>query len=317
MEDRATAAKTDKVCAVVVTYNRKTLLEECLRALQAQTRPLDEIIVIDNASSDGTENFVKTQFDGITYMKLAENVGGAGGFHEGMKLAYEKGHDWIWVMDDDAIPMPDALERLTICPAIMHEDVYALASTVLREDRSIFLIHRRTFNAENLEQKAVTADKYNLDYFEIDTASFVALLISQRAIKDVGLPLKDLFIYYDDTEYSLRIRQKGTIVTVSNSKVIHPQAWGDSGGAAQRQQPLDWRVYYSLRNQIYMLRKYGRPSLSTTIVYYRRLFVTTALGIAGTLLFRQSKVRSIKTLVYGMLDGLRAKLGRNIDFIPE
>lgn len=88
-----------KVAAVVVTYNRKELLRECLQALLNQTRPLDEIIVVDNASTDGTDQMIPEEFPQITHVRLPENIGGAGGFHEGMKLAYEKGHDWIWVMD--------------------------------------------------------------------------------------------------------------------------------------------------------------------------------------------------------------------------
>lgn len=86
-----------KVAAVVVTYNRKELLRECLNALLNQTRPLDEIIVIDNASTDGTQEMIAKEFPYITYVLMSENIGGAGGFHEGMKLAYEKGYDWIWV----------------------------------------------------------------------------------------------------------------------------------------------------------------------------------------------------------------------------
>lgn len=101
------------VCAVVPTFNRKNLLTQALRGLLSQTRPLDEIAVVDNASTDGTEASISEQFGGkITYIRLPENSGSAGGFREGMKLAHQRGHDWIWCMDNDAVPLKDALEKL-------------------------------------------------------------------------------------------------------------------------------------------------------------------------------------------------------------
>ncbi len=87
--------KPISICAVVPTFNRKVLLTACLTALLSQTRPLDEIILIDNASTDGTEELVKARFSQVTYVKLPENTGPAGGVGAGMRLAYEKGHDWI------------------------------------------------------------------------------------------------------------------------------------------------------------------------------------------------------------------------------
>ena len=118
----------ETVCAVVVTYNRKDLLVECLESLLQQTRPLDGIYIIDNASNDGTPGYLKekgfiqelppkesnepwerkfilTYKLPIYYVRMHENTGGAGGFYEGVKRAYEKGYDWLWLMDDDADPI--------------------------------------------------------------------------------------------------------------------------------------------------------------------------------------------------------------------
>jgi len=313
VKDEGMMAKTGRICAVVVTYNRKTLLEECLAALLNQTRPLDEVIVVDNASTDGTEDIMRTRFADVTYVKLAENIGGAGGFHEGMKLAYEKGHDWIWVMDDDVIPMADALEKLENSPAMLQDKVYALASTVLKQDGSIFLIHRRQFDAKKLNEEVISAEKYKDDYFQMDTASFVGFLISRKAVQEVGLPLKDLFIYFDDTEYSQRIRRRGIMFTVRYSMGVHPQGWDYSYLSRLWQQPLSWRRYYSSRNYIYTCRRHGRPGP----VFYMKLFLRTLKGIGGVLLFRHSKVKGMKILLWGTLDGLQGKLGKNIDFLPD
>ena len=104
-----------KVVVVVVTCNRKNLLLECLQGILNQTYPINKIVLIDNASTDGTEKMVKENFsnnEAVLYIKFNENTGSSGGFHEGIKRAYEKEADLIWVMDDDCIPNKDALEKL-------------------------------------------------------------------------------------------------------------------------------------------------------------------------------------------------------------
>src|SRR3954447_15177950 len=110
-------APAERVCAVVVTYNRVELLRECLTALEAQTRPLDRILVIDNKSTDGTAEMVRSEHPGVELVELPENRGGAGGFYEGTRRAYDDGYDWLWLMDDDTIPNATALEKLLDAPA--------------------------------------------------------------------------------------------------------------------------------------------------------------------------------------------------------
>ena len=312
MQDKGVTAKTERICAVVVTFNRKALLEECLTALLNQTRRLDEIIVVDNASTDGTDEIMKTEFAGITYVKLGENIGGAGGFHEGMKLAYEKGYDWIWVMDDDAIPKADALQRLLDCPMRIQEKVYVLASAVLNCDETIFLAHRRLFDAKAMTEKIIDASKYEQDYFQMDTASFVGFLVSHKAIEQIGLPLKEMFIYFDDTEYSLRIRKKGIMFTVPASKIVHGERTKGLKSSPWGQPPSGWRKYYAIRNSIYTYRKYGKPGLS----FYLRQLIETLYGIRETLRSSQAKSYNLKILLCGTFDGLRGKLGKNTNFMP-
>jgi rhamnopyranosyl-N-acetylglucosaminyl-diphospho-decaprenol beta-1,3/1,4-galactofuranosyltransferase len=104
--------KPSTVCTVVVTFNRKKLLRECLTALSVQTRPSDCVIVLDNHSTDGTPAMVAGEFPAFTLINLPENMGGSGGFYEGVKWAWEHGYEWIWVMDDDVEPFPETLRRM-------------------------------------------------------------------------------------------------------------------------------------------------------------------------------------------------------------
>ena len=313
MQDKGLIIKRERICAVVVTFNRKTLLEECLTALLNQTRRLDEIIVIDNASTDGTDELMKAKFAGITYVNLSENIGGAGGFHEGMKLAYEKGDDWIWVMDDDAIPTADALEKLLDCPVRLKGEVYALASTVINRDGTIFLAHRRLFDAKTMTETIIDAGKYERDYFEMDTASFIGFLISHKAIKQIGLPLKEMFIYFDDTEYSLRIRKRGIMVTIPASKIVHGEPGKALSDSPWWPPPYGWKRYYATRNRIYTYKRHCKSILA----FYMFLPMMTLFDIRDTLILRRSRFRSLKAILFGTIDGLLNKLGKNSVFLPD
>ena len=111
--DITSGAAAPLVCAVVLTYNRKDMLERCLAALAAQTRRCDRIIVVDNASIDGTAAMLGERWQHLVDIySLRQNVGAAGGFNMGTRLAYGSGADFIWLMDDDVIAEPDALEQL-------------------------------------------------------------------------------------------------------------------------------------------------------------------------------------------------------------
>ncbi len=101
------SAAPASIAAVVVTYNRLALLQECVAALRAQTRPLNEIIVVNNGSSDGSTEWLASQPD-LTVVNQA-NSGSAGGQYTGIKMAFAKGHEWLWCMDDDTIPTSSAL----------------------------------------------------------------------------------------------------------------------------------------------------------------------------------------------------------------
>ncbi len=100
-----------KIAAVVVTYNRINWLKKNIDALLSQTRIPDEIIVVDNASTDGTYDFLKN-LSKVKFKRLEENIGGAGGFAYGLKCAIDDEADWVWMMDDDALPYKNALEAL-------------------------------------------------------------------------------------------------------------------------------------------------------------------------------------------------------------
>jgi len=277
-----------KVAAVVVTFNRKKLLLECLDALRNQTRPPNAIFIIDGPSTDGTpealvqEGYIKEtppqpkgQYSWktknmiisssgapirVVYVRLYEDVGGAGGFHEGVKLAYNEGYDWIWLMDDDAEPKKNALEELL--KYIKLPDVVALKCLVVDPTGVVHVSHWnfsrffcgglfREYDTINLGDTKSRDTPIVVPY-----GSFVGLLVSSTVIKEIGLPMKEFFIYNDDVEYGLRLSQIGKVYLVPQSVIVHK---GDSPQTKRKKSTTKWGLvkrYYSIRNQIYIVKKY-------------------------------------------------------------
>ncbi len=240
-----------KVAAVVVTWNRRVLLERCLEALAAQTRALDAIHVIDNASDDGTEAVLSSRAERdprITVHRLLVNSGGAGGFHAGLAAAHAAGADWIWMMDDDTIPTATALEKLLVAlesyPA-SHRP-WLLASRVDWEDGRLHPMNhvavKQRFHKEFLWASAARG------HLSIRSATFVSLLCDRRCVDHYGLPLADYFIWNDDVEYTARILRHQPGIGVPASVVLHATRtpYGTHDAAPDR-------YYFFLRNQMWML----------------------------------------------------------------
>ncbi len=122
------------VCALVVTFNRRALLAECLDALLAQTHPVARIVVVDNASTDGTPELLRKRGfldrPEVELVRLPENLGSSGGFATGIERARAGDEDWVWVMDDDAEPRPDALATLLAAPQAADPGTAALCPRV-------------------------------------------------------------------------------------------------------------------------------------------------------------------------------------------
>lgn len=239
----------ERVCAVVVTCNRREMLVECLRALRGQTRPPDDVLVVDNASTDGSPDLVREEFPECELMALGENLGGAGGFHRGMQAAYERGADWLWLMDDDTIATPTALERLLQpVPALREDGVRPLImmSKVVWTDGTP---HPMNMPRPEARRKAEAIDAARRGLLLIRTGSFASILVHRDAIERHGLPHAEYFIWNDDFEYTARVLRRGTGYLVPDSVVEHR-----TRSAYTPTQELGPRFYYEVRNKLLMLR---------------------------------------------------------------
>ncbi len=273
--------KKETVCAVVVTYNRKNLLLECLEAIRKQTRPVDAIYIIDNASQDGTpevlkssgyipelppsnfseiyeveyqiKNLVDGNFIKVFYVRMPENTGGAGGFYEGVKRGYEKGYDWLWLMDDDTIPTNEALNHmLGKIKEFKNLNIGFICSKVLWIDGKPHIM--------NIPAVKQLINGVPFNFYEdrgvllVEWASFVSLLINRHIVKKVGLPIRKFFIWVDDVEYTIRISKNGFVgLYVKDSIVCHKTKTNYSANDI-----YDWRFYYKIRNSLWVDKLYHK-----------------------------------------------------------
>lgn len=239
------------VIAVVVTYNRCELLKQTLSGLESLDRPVDHIVIIDNASTDDTQTMLAGRVAGVptTVKRLSENTGGAGGFAAGTKIAYEQGADAIWLMDDDTVPqveslgelvrgLEDADGRLGARPSFA-------CSLVLWKDGSLC-----EMNTPETTWDWPRAMTLGADYMLCKSCSFVSVLITREAIHQVGLPSPNFFIWYDDAEYTQRLSKFRPGIFVPSSKVNHllPQNRGVNFGDVNEGNL--WKFEYGVRNQV-------------------------------------------------------------------
>lgn len=289
------------IYAVVLTYNRKDLLKRCLEALCAQTRPCDGIIVIDNASTDGTEQMVlDLALADLELYVLSANVGASGGFNAGFRMAYQRGADFIWMMDDDVIPSPDALQRLVEADELL----------AARDIKRSFLLSG-AYTQEGLVNNSPALDqrRNRIDYecwpatvelgvMPVARATFVSILVPRATLTEHGVPISSMFIWGEDTEFTLRVTREAPGYLVGASKVLHLRQEG--GGAINiRTERSPARIRYHrhfVRNELFITRKYAsRRRLLKTLAY--RLWGTAKLLLAGE--FFKARV----TLV-GLLEAL-------------
>ncbi|MBQ8501932.1 MAG: glycosyltransferase family 2 protein [Bacteroides sp.] len=293
--------------AVVVTYNRLSLLQRNLACLRLN-KPVTTIVVVNNGSTDGTTEWLATQTD-LTVINQ-ENVGGSGGFHTGIKYAYEAGADWIWCMDDDVFPRADCLEQLL--KEARTADIGILAPRRMQEGE-IFTHEFKRFNLRNpfvsmyrgkLSREVVTKPT------RISGAAFEGLCIRRKVVQQIGLPNRELFIFCDDTDYCLRTILAGFRILYIPAALMDKEKFFSNDSWSERNRKKKWKRFYQIRNAAYLNHHYGK---SWSIKYLRSFN-----GVLGYLLVafftapfsKGYEWRDIPKLWQAYRNGVKEKLGK-------
>lgn len=248
-----------RVVAVVVAYNRRDLLVEVLDALAAQRHALERIVIVDNASTDDSADVARAAGELIDLVSLSRNTGGAGGFAAGMAIALDRhAPDWLWLMDDDTVPTPDALAELL--RAVEGTELAAAGSRVVWTDGT-----EHPMNTPRVKPFVSTAERIaaaRRGGVAIRSTSFVSMLVRADVVREVGLPIADYFIWNDDFEYSTRVLRGRRGLHVPASVVVHKTKLLGSTDADPGP-----RFYYEVRNKLWMFRRSQSLSPFEKLVY--------------------------------------------------
>jgi GT2 family glycosyltransferase len=298
MTDRR-AQPFGSVAAVLPTYNRKGLLVRCLRSLLRQTYPLTKVYIIDNASTDGTREYLREEklLDDprLCYLRLTENAGPAGAHHAGIGRAVADGADWVWLLDDDSEAGETTLERLITAGQAADPDTVAVCPAIADESGVIWTVARGHFRRRTHRWRADTSltfvpladGAYAGAPRKVDWAYGLGLLVRSSAIRRVGLPEHRFFFGQPDIEYTLRLSRAGALWLIPSAVItdtaqrpgrapIRRRQLGRVARIPQQIVPIEsyWRRLLAYRNNTWTMKRYGKESLLRFLV---RLLVTVTI----------------------------------------
>lgn len=298
------------VATITVAYNEADVLPRQIEALLQQTRPVQEIVIVDNGSTDNTRQILAERFPQVKVLRIPDNPGGVGGA-EALGMAYaalEKKHDWIWTFDADSIPEADTLDRLLegIGRNDLGSEKVAIAAPLL--------VHRDTgecypplFWRDGWKKPSTESLRKPLVFVDLLLGS--GRLVRRDVIEAIGLPRVDMHMYFQDFEYCLRARAHGYRIAVAtnsrlNHEVGHAREVRFVGLRRLWSLHAPWQEYYMSRNLVYAIwHLYSSPKAKAFCV---RHLVRHALGIV---FFSSDKYLCLKRMVQGFSDGRAARLG--------
>lgn len=297
-----------RLFCIIVTFRRAEAFAEVLRMALEQSTPPSQVVVVDNEESDVVERAVaalKQQGSPVTYICPGENLGPAGGTAIGMEhiLTIANDDDWITRLDDDLEDMDhdifEELLRFAVEQRGVDERVGAVGAVGSRYDWNSGRLIRIT-------DEEIDAGPVPVDY--VPTNVFPAFNVG--VVRRVGVLDRNLFYGSSEVEYGLRLRNAGVRI------LADPVLWkrlgrrtADTSGATWRLRPLNWRRYYSLRNQVYLLRRNGHPWTAAKVSFTRGI----AKPLLNLVVSPRAAVAHLRMNSRAVKDGWLENMGRTLE----
>lgn len=280
--------------AVVLTYNRKKLLLEVLDALRHQEGGAPDILVIDNHSTDGTHEAIADylSLSNVFYEDTGENLGGAGGFNYAMKKAVLMDYERLWIMDDDCVPELNALDALRKADEMLSGKLGWLSSLAYWTDGSPCKLNEHDYKLGKRIQD------FSQPLTSAITASFVSLYVPADVIRELGLNIKEFYMWADDWEFTRRISRKYPCYVVRDSRVTHKTPHNSGNNIATDNVDRIWRYRYAYRNEVFVLRQDGMRGffhwMAKLVFHSARILLQS----------KENRIQKLKIMFSGAWEGI-------------
>jgi GT2 family glycosyltransferase len=309
-----------RILVQIHTWNDAEIIGTVLDAILHQSRAVDEILLVDNGSTDGTAELTYPPV--VTVVRHRLNLGTSGAVKTGLGYALAHGYDWIWVLDADSVPRPDALELLTrqIAAEAGPPGVVCTSHNLVKLGQ---MLRGRVLTPGGPRLPRLDAER---DTVECDSVIWSGALINLAVVERVGMPRagtlgcwEDLSLDYGDTEYTYRIHRAGYKILVHCDSIIdHPIGRGLHGRI------LGWefhstnhsafRRYLYFRNLVFFwLRLYHRRNWPMLLVWF---FYRSSMILVGIVLLERERGPKLKACLYGICDGLRGRMSGSFGASP-
>jgi rhamnosyltransferase len=304
-----TIMTTLSIASVTVAHNSERVLAKQLDALLRQRRALQEIVVVNNNSTDGTCGMLSTRYPEVTVLNLPTNIGVGGGYAAGIAYAVnERKHNWVWLLDDDSVPKLDGLEALIrglALPNIEKENIGIVAPLPVHGETQLSYPGLLWYNGWKTPPLEVSRQPA----WFVDAVISSGSLLKRDAVEHMGLPRVDFFMDFVDFEYCFRLRRGGyKIAIIRDSELDHtigePRSVTILGYTKSWPDQAPWREYYVSRNYTFTIWDYF-PNWRSKMYVVGRLI----RHAAGILAFGTNKRACAKMMLVGFLDGRAGRLG--------
>jgi len=289
-----------KVGIVILTYNRVEVLKDCLLSILESTYRNYVVIIVDNASTDGTSDVIMSQFPSARLVRSEVNLGYTGGNNLGIKYALRKENcDYVFILNDDTIVNPNSMTKLI---------------NVAETNSKIGIVNPKILDSETRSRMCKRYGKYNfylgIGYSsllnkngieEIDLMRGTSFLLKKEVIEKIGLMDENFFLYFDEADLSYRVKKAGYIIVYVPTAIVYHQILHSFSGTIN---PIV--LYYSTRNELLFARKHLNP-----LIFFPLWIPRFSFRIIDYLVkFRN--VILVKAILKGFYDFTKNKYGRTI-----
>jgi rhamnopyranosyl-N-acetylglucosaminyl-diphospho-decaprenol beta-1,3/1,4-galactofuranosyltransferase len=288
----------ETVAALVITFQRRDMLRQTLAGLAAQERPVDEIVVIDNATTDGTAAMLAEEFPQVTSLRMEDNIGPAGALQVGLEYVHARGHRWAWTHSDDILAKPEALKTLLATAEQLGDDRLGLLCCWF-EPVSTHYFHNGALWRHRVVQQQwppVGSPPY-----PTEVMTFKGALISMAMVGEIGVPVGDYFLMMEEYEYCLRAIRAGFRHYALPVELLVPLEAEPPG----RYPP--WRGYYQVRNHLAMVLDRRSPG---ELLWFA---IVQGKYLVGAVRGRERVGERLRLRLLGGWHALRGVTGKTID----